>query len=133
MYKRQELQILLDPSSANYEGSREAMNQLIKSKIPFDGVFATNDWRAYGVMVALSENHINVPHDVKVIGFDDISISHSCHPSLSTIRQDTVGLAQKASSLLLNLMNDKEIQMEERRFILPVEVIQRDSTQKDPE
>ena len=27
----------------------------------------------------------------------------------------------------------KEIQMEERRFILPVEVIQRDSTQKDPE
>ena len=128
-----ELQILLDPSSANYEGSREAMNQLIKSKIPFDGVFATNDWRAYGVMVALSENHINVPHDVKVIGFDDISISHSCHPSLSTIRQDTVGLAQKASSLLLNLMNDKEIQMEERRFILPVEVIQRDSTQKDPE
>ena len=70
---------------------------------------------------------------VTVIGFDDISISHSCHPSLSTIRQDTVGLAQKASSLLLNLMNDKEIQMEERRFILPVEVIQRDSTQKDPE
>ncbi|WP_418421489.1 substrate-binding domain-containing protein, partial [Butyribacter intestini] len=51
-----------------------------------------------------------------------------CHPSLSTIRQDTKGLAQKASSLLLNLMNDKEVQLEERRFILPVEVIQRDST-----
>ena len=102
-----ELQLLLDLSSANYEGAREAMNKLIKSGIPFDGVFATNDWRAYGVMVALAENHIKVPDDVKVIGFDDISISHSCHPSLSTIRQDTKGLAQKASSLLLNLMNDK--------------------------
>lgn len=123
-----ELQLLLDLSSANYEGAREAMNKLIKSGIPFDGVFATNDWRAYGVMVALAENHIKVPDDVKVIGFDDISISHSCHPSLSTIRQDTKGLAQKASSLLLNLMNDKEVQLEERRFILPVEVIQRDST-----
>lgn len=27
-----ELQILLDPSSANYEGSREAMNQLINQR-----------------------------------------------------------------------------------------------------
>ena len=101
-----ELQILLDPSSANYEGSREAMNQLIKSKIPFDGVFATNDWRAYGVMVALSENHINVPHDVKVIGFDDISISHSCHPSLINNSSRYSWISAKASSLLLNLMND---------------------------
>lgn len=125
-----ELQILLDPSSANYEGAREAVNELIRSQIPFDGVFATNDWRAYGVMMALAENHIKVPQDVKVIGFDDIFISHACHPSLSTIRQDTSGLANKASSLLLDLMNDKEIQRDERRYILPVEVIRRDSTSK---
>lgn len=122
------LQLLLDISSANYEGAREAMNQFIKSGIEFDGVFATNDWRAYGVMVALSENNISVPQDVKVIGFDDISISYACQPSLSTIHQDVEGLAKKATSLLLNLMNDKEIQMDERRFILPVKVISRDST-----
>lgn len=128
--EHKELQVLLDPASANYEGAREAMNQLIQDGITFDGVFGTNDWRAYGVMMALAENHIQVPKDVKVIGFDDISISHACHPSLSTIRQDISGLANKASSLLLDLMNDKEIQMNERRFILPVEVIRRDSTQK---
>lgn len=125
-----ELQVLLDISSANYEGAREAMNQLIKSGISFDGVFATNDWRAYGVMVALSENQKRVPEDIKVIGFDDISISYACQPSLSTIRQDVEGIAKKATSLLLDLMNDKEIQVSDRRFILPVKVIRRDSTKK---
>lgn len=118
-----ELQLSLDPSSTNYEGARKTMNKLIKSGIPFGGVFATNDWRAYGVMVTLAENHIRAPDDVKVVDFDDISTSHSYHPSLSTVRQDTRELAQKAPSLLLNLTNDREVQLEERRFILPAEVI----------
>jgi len=123
-----ELQLLLDPSEPNYEGARIAINQLIKSKIPFDGVFATNDWRAYGVMVGLAENNIQVPDDVKVIGFDDISISHSAHPSMSTIRQNIAELSRQASSLLLDLMNSKEIQIDQRRYIIPVEIIRRDST-----
>lgn len=124
-----ELQILLDPSSANYEGARHAMNQLIQSHIPFDGVFATNDWRAYGVMVALTENHIQVPQDVKVVGFDDIPISYACNPSLSTIHQNTKMIAQKASGLLLALMKDQQTHIETKRYILPVELVRRDSTQ----
>ena len=123
-----ELQLLLEPSEANYEGARKIINKLIKDGIVFDGVFATNDWRAYGVMMGLAENNINVPDEVKVIGFDDIFISHSCHPSMSTIRQDVAGLAYKAASLLMDLIDNKEIQVDQRRFILPVEVISRDST-----
>ena len=125
-----ELQLLLDPSDANYEGARKAINELIKNKIPFDGVFATNDWRAYGVMVGLTENNIIVPDDVKVIGFDDISISSSCHPSLSTIRQDVISLANEASRILFDLRNENEIEVSQRRYIIPVEVIRRDSTKK---
>lgn len=123
-----ELQLLLDTSQANYEGAKEAINRLIKNKIPFDGVFATNDWRAYGVLVALLENHIKVPKQVKVIGFDDIFISESSHPSLTTIKQNIPELAKTASQLLLNLMNDIPIKDDQKRYILPVEVIRRDST-----
>ena len=81
-----ELQILLDISSSNYDGARCATEKLIQSGILFDGVFATNDWRAYGVVVALTENHIRVPEDVKVIGFDDIPISN---PISSDYNQST--------------------------------------------
>lgn len=125
-----DLQILLDVNQANYEGSRVAINQLIKNKVKFDGIFATNDWRAYGSLIALLENNIEVPKQVKVIGFDDIFISQSSHPSISTIKQDIPTLAKTASQLLFDLMNDVAINDEQKRYIIPVEVIRRDSTKK---
>lgn len=126
----EELQIFIDPNTANYEGSKEAMNHLINSNIPFDGVFATNDWRAYGVIIALEKHHIPVPQKVKVVGFDDIPISAASHPTLSTIHQDTKGLALKASQLLLDLMNKKEIDESMRRYVMPVQLIKRESSKK---
>lgn len=126
--ENKELELLLNSSQANYDGAREAINHLIKENISFDGVFATNDWRAYGVLVGLLENDIQVPDEVKVIGFDDIFISQSSHPSISTIKQNIPELAKTASQLLLDLMNDALIKDEQKRYILPVEVIRRDST-----
>ena len=63
-----------------------------------------------------------------MIGFDDIPISYACQPPLSTIHQNTKQLAQKASGLLLSLMNDETVDGDEKHYILPVELIQRDST-----
>lgn len=123
-----ELQLLLDVNQANYEGAREAINKLIKNNIEFDGIFATNDWRAYGSLVALLENNIDVPGQVKVIGFDDIFISRSSRPSISTIRQDIPTLAKTACQLLFDLMNDVPIKDDQKRYIIPVDVVRRDST-----
>lgn len=106
LQENKQLELLLDIEQANYEGAKEAINQLIKNNIPFDGVFATNDWRAYGVLVGLLENNVKVPDEVKIIGFDDIFISASSHPSLSTIKQNIPALTKTACSLLLDLMND---------------------------
>ena len=126
---KEELQIFVDANQANYEGARQAIDKLIKSEVPFDEIFATNDWRAYGALVALQENGIKVPDQVKLIGFDDIFIASTSHPTLSTIRQDTPALAKTACDLLLNLMN-KEDNTEElqKRYVLPVEIIRREST-----
>lgn len=120
--------LLLDSDSSNYEGARYALNQLIKSGTTFDGVFATNDWRAYGVLVALEENNIPVPSQVKIVGFDDIPISKYCHPSLTTIQQDTNGIATKSSELLLSLMNDTHIASESKHITMPVKLIKRETT-----
>ena len=126
---KEELQIFVDANQANYEGARQIINQLIKKGVTFDGIFATNDWRAYGALVALQENGIKVPEQVKLIGFDDIFIASTSHPTLSTIRQDTPALAKTACDLLLDLMN-KEDNTEElqKRYVLPVEIIRREST-----
>ena len=127
---KEELQILVDANQANYEGARQAIDKLIKSGIPFDGIFATNDWRAYGALVALQENNIKVPEEVKLIGFDDIFIASTSHPSLSTIKQNTPALAKTACDLLLNLMNNENTEELQKRYILPIEVVRRESTAK---
>lgn len=124
----EKLIVLLDGDTANYEGARHAINQFIKSGIHFDGVFATNDWRAYGVLVALEENNIPVPSKVKIVGFDDIPISKYCHPSLTTIQQDTNGIAEKSSKLLLSLMNDETIANETKHITMPVKLVKRETT-----
>lgn len=128
---KKELQILLDSTEDNYDGALKAIHHLVDSHIPFDGIFATNDWRALGVIIGLRENNINVPKQVKVIGFDDITISRCSYPTISTIQQDIPGLALKASSLLLELMEKKDIDLDKRKYILPVKVIRRDSTKKE--
>lgn len=127
---KEELQLLLDVNQANYEGARQAINDFIKKDIPFDGIFATNDWRAYGALVALMENNIKVPEEVKIMGFDDIFIASASHPTLSTIRQDTPALAKTACDLLLNLMNKENTEELQKRYILPVEVVRRESTEQ---
>ena len=68
----------------------------------------TNDWRAYGALAALKNNHIQVPQQIKIIGFDDILISSMSIPSLSTIHQDTEKLAYTACHLLLQLIKKDE-------------------------
>ena len=125
-----ELEITLKDSHPNGEGAKDAIHHLIKSNIPFDGVFATNYWRAYGTLIALKENHIQVPQDVKIIGFDDSYISNVSYPSLSTIRQNIPALATTASGLLLRLMEGKNQEEIQRHHVVPIEVVRRESTKK---
>ncbi|WP_370268882.1 LacI family DNA-binding transcriptional regulator [Streptomyces sp. V4I8] len=51
-------------------------------------VFAANDQMALGLLRALHERGREVPHDVSVIGFDDLPESASFLPPLTTIHQD---------------------------------------------
>lgn len=123
-----DLQILLNTTSNNYESSIAATEKMIDDGLQFDGVFATNDWRAYGVIMGLANKNISVPEQVKIVGFDDNSIANMLTPKLSSIRQNTKGIAQTASDILMNLMQKTEVQIENKRVIFPVEVIQRESS-----
>ncbi|GAB2558398.1 LacI family DNA-binding transcriptional regulator [Leucobacter ruminantium] len=67
-------------------------------------VFAGNDQMALGVMHGLSERGIRVPHDVSVVGFDDIPDSRHYLPPLTTVRQDFAALGALAVGLLLDAL-----------------------------
>ena len=56
-------------------GDVRAMQQVIDSGVPFDGVVALNDQLATGVITALAANGFSIPDQVQVIGFDNIEES----------------------------------------------------------
>ncbi|MCC2591922.1 LacI family transcriptional regulator [Tessaracoccus sp. OS52] len=52
-----------------------------------DGIFASNDQLALGVMRRLHESGRRIPEDVAVVGFDDADGSDCFWPPLTTVRQ----------------------------------------------
>lgn len=66
-----------------------------------DGIFAASDVIALAALQALAGRGIQVPRDIKLIGFDDLPIARSSMPALTTIRQDiTTGAAHLVDCLL---------------------------------
>ncbi|GKQ38821.1 LacI family DNA-binding transcriptional regulator [Streptomyces sp. A012304] len=63
-------------------------------------VFAANDDMAIGLVRAFAEAGLTVPHDISVVGFDDIPAAPYLSPPLTTLRQDFAAVADRAVGLL---------------------------------
>ncbi len=64
-------------------------------------IFAANDLMAIGVMQALRERGIDIPGDVAVAGFDDISAARLVTPPLTTVAQFQDRMGARAAEILL--------------------------------
>jgi DNA-binding LacI/PurR family transcriptional regulator len=64
-------------------------------------VFVGNDQMATGLLRALHESGMRVPHDVAVVGFDDSPESPYLIPPLTTVHQDFAELGRLAVGALL--------------------------------
>lgn len=114
---------LLVPSHFEIEAAEAAIDMLIDRGVPFDGVVAASDQLALGAMRALHLAGRRVPHDVSVVGYDDIPFARFSSPALSTIAQD-VG---KAGRLLVNKLLTARRGSEIRSERLPTDLIVRES------
>lgn len=67
-------------------------------------IFAGNDLMAMGVLAAFAHHGVRVPDDVSLVGFDDIPGAAYLVPSLTTVRQDFVGLGERGVEQVLRMM-----------------------------
>lgn len=123
----QSLIVKLSDNISNFDEARDIVFYMIKKGIEFDGIFATNDWRAYGALVALNQNNISVPEQVKIVGFDGISVSKYCYPPITTISQNKKALAVEASNILFQLITTNE-KIEQKIITIPVSLVIRGTT-----
>jgi LacI family transcriptional regulator len=75
---------------------------LNKDKIQFDAMIAYDDLVAIGAIKWLTDNNINVPADIKVLGFDNLPQSKYSIPPLTSIEQPCATIGQKCVEVLKN-------------------------------
>ncbi len=80
-----------------------AINRLLvaREQHPFSAIFAANDQMAYGARLALYQRQIDVPNDISIIGYDDLSHSAYMTPPLTTIRQPVYYMGLMSAQAIL--------------------------------
>ena len=89
-------------------------------------VFASNDISAMGVIEATRAKGLQVPHNISVVGFDDIPTAALLSPQLTTMRQPLQKMGRSATQMLLDLLKNPEERPES--IIFPTELIVRETT-----
>ena len=92
----------------------------------YSAIFAVSDFYAVELIHFLKSNHISVPNEIMVAGFDDTPICIQVSPSLTSVKQDVEKRAQIALEKLEELKEKRET---ERIVRLPVTLICRESTE----
>jgi DNA-binding LacI/PurR family transcriptional regulator len=83
------------------EGAAAATAMLRSKRLP-QAVFAFNDRCALGALDVFIRAGVAVPQQVSVLGFDDSPLAGLAHIQLTTIRQDSAGLAAAAMARLVS-------------------------------
>lgn len=104
------------------EGSA-AVQSMIDDKVPFDAVFCFNDSLAFGALHTLAMNHLRVPEDVAVVGFDDVEEAAYTVPTLTTVGPSPEGISDRVFDII-----DQGQGTPSGRHIFDFEVVTRESS-----
>ncbi|WP_346178720.1 LacI family DNA-binding transcriptional regulator [Streptomyces cuspidosporus] len=91
-------------------------------------VFCANDLLALGVLQALFAAGVSVPHDVALVGYDDIEFASAAAVPLTSVRQPAFRMGRTAAELLIEETGEDADAHRHRRIVLQPELVVRDST-----
>jgi DNA-binding LacI/PurR family transcriptional regulator len=110
------------------QSGAEAVRELLARHERFDGIIAASDLVAIGALHALQEAGLDVPSDVSIVGYDDLTVASLVKPSLTTIAQDTWLAGENLVEVLLKQVRGEPAES----LVLPTKLIVRNSTAKAP-
>lgn len=112
-----------------YEGGYSAMKELLasRSETGITAVFAATDEMAIGAIRCIYDEGLNVPNDISVIGYDNLSIANMVIPKLTTISQPFSELGAASMKHLIEVLKEPRMTLDEGSHFLPYKLIERES------
>ncbi|RFS25081.1 LacI family transcriptional regulator [Chitinophaga silvatica] len=124
-----EYQLPVTNNSVTYF-TREA-NQLLSDTLrlgKFDGVIATTEKLATNVYEAAETLKLQLPKDLKVIGFSNLSTARFLYPSLTTVYQPAFEMGKAAATLLFKALKNSHVTLTQQSMEIPSQLFIRNST-----
>lgn len=120
------LEVIVPTMGEGDEGVVEAMRSILSLPKPADAVFCYNDSTALTAMKYCLGEGMKIPHDIAIVGFDDIAAAAAAIPPLSTIHVDKEELGKAGIELLLHKQDEGP-----SHITVPVQMIVRESSYDD--
>lgn len=116
----------IDPQMAEYENMiyGDLVVKALQDYPGTDGIFASSDVIAAQVIQVCNSMGLNIPNDMKLVGFDDAIVAKLTSPKLTTIHQPIKEMATLAVQLLKDATDGKIVA---KQTILPVTLIKGES------
>lgn len=111
---------LVVPGQYTEDSGRLAVERLLDGRVDFSAIFAANDQMALGASLGLHRRGLQVPHDVSLVGFDDVATAMFSIPPLSTVHHPVHELGQIAARAMLQMLAGETpvLQLPAPRFIV---------------
>jgi DNA-binding LacI/PurR family transcriptional regulator len=98
--------IPVEAARPTIEQGREAALRLLSVDDDIDAIIAFNDTMAMGAIRGCQDLGLRVPEDIAVVGYDGIPYGEVTVPPLTTMVQDSFGMAQAAFEAMLTSIKE---------------------------
>lgn len=121
---------LIYTGNISIESGKKGTAHFLSLPDPPDAIFAAEDFTALGVIKELKERKIKIPDDFGVIGFANELFGEHITPTLSTVDQQTIQMGKSALSLLIDIIEKKEVNPKQKIVLEPL-LIGRESSRRN--
>ena len=115
----------LELESSDTDSNVDEIVRFLQEHSDIDGVFASSDVIAAGVIQACHQLKKMIPEEIKIVGYDDVGIASLVTPRLTTICQPISEMCELIIELMAKQIDGVEVPLVTR---LPVSLIERSTT-----
>ena len=112
--------LIQHPAPASAEVGSMLLAQMLEQYPDTDAVACSNDHIALGALFECQRRGIEIPKQLALVGFGDMSFSATCNPPLTTVRPSGDLIGSEAARLILERIRhpDAAAQIIDTRFML---------------
>jgi LacI family transcriptional regulator len=114
--------------NAQFDGGEKAVAELLATGTNVTAIACHNDITAIGALRALRAAGVRVPHEISVVGCDDIAAASWVVPALTTVAQQKAEMGRMAVERLLAMLDAGEGEVAPETIRVPMVLQVRESS-----